>query len=98
MKLLHIALVAATTLGSVAITRAQTADEIVAKHISAIGGKEKLMQINSLYQENTIEVMGNEASSTTTILNGKGLKNEVISVAKRSLTASPIKVAGQSTP
>src|SRR5690349_9813889 len=77
MKVFRIALVALTTFGSVAVSHAQTAEEIIAKHINAIGGKEKLAQINTIYQENTIEVMGNEATSTTIIVNGKGFKNEV---------------------
>jgi hypothetical protein len=77
MKAFSIALVGLATLGSVVTSQAQTADEIIAKHITAIGGKEKLAQINSIHQESTIEVMGNEASSTTIIVNGKGFKNEV---------------------
>jgi hypothetical protein len=77
MKAFSIALVALTTIGTVAVSQAQTADEIIAKHINAIGGKEKLAQINSIYQESSIEVMGNEATSTTTIVNGKAFKNEV---------------------
>ncbi|NJK96223.1 MAG: hypothetical protein HC905_16080 [Bacteroidales bacterium] len=53
---------------------AQTADEIIEKYVNAIGGKETLGKINSLYMENSIEVMGNEGPSTTVILNGKELK------------------------
>jgi hypothetical protein len=77
MKAFSFILVALTAIGSVTISQAQTAEEIVTKHIDAIGGKDKLAQINSIYQENTIEVMGNEATSKTTIVNGKGFKSEV---------------------
>jgi hypothetical protein len=77
MKALKIALLGLTTLGSVTLAHAQTADEIISKHIDAIGGKDRLSKINSLYVESTIDVMGNEASSTTTILNGKAFKSEV---------------------
>ena len=38
--------------------KAQTADEIVAKHIEALGGKEKLLSIKSIYMEG-VAVMGN---------------------------------------
>lgn len=57
-------------------SRAQSADDIITKHIDAIGGKEKLSQITSIYTEKKTEVMSNESTSTTTILNGKGYKNE----------------------
>jgi hypothetical protein len=55
---------------------AQTADEIVNKHIEALGGKDKLSQIKSISYDNKTEVMGNESNSTITVLNGKGYKNE----------------------
>ncbi|MEO6837329.1 MAG: hypothetical protein ABI185_03000 [Ginsengibacter sp.] len=54
---------------------AQTADDIINKHIDAIGGKDKLSQLTSCVTEKTTEVMGNESKTTTTILNGKGYKN-----------------------
>jgi hypothetical protein len=58
-------------------SQAQTVDEILSKHTEAIGGKEKLGQVKSLYSEITIDVMGNAASSTEYILTGKGYKSEV---------------------
>lgn len=76
MKILKTSLLAASVLFCVVATNAQTADDIIAKHIEATGGKEKLKAINSVYMENTLNVMGNEAPNTTTILNGKGYKNE----------------------
>lgn len=54
---------------------AQTAEEIIAKYIAAIGG-DKTTQVNSVYMENTTEVMGNESPSVTTIVNGKGFRTE----------------------
>jgi len=62
---------------TVATLQAQTADEIVTKHIAAIGGKSVISSVKSLYLEGSLEVMGNEAPSTTYILSGKGFKNEV---------------------
>jgi len=56
--------------------KAQTADEIVNKYIDALGGKDKLKQITSVYMEGTVEVGGNENPTTVTILNGKGFKSE----------------------
>lgn len=55
---------------------AQTVDEIVNKHIDAIGGKEKLDQVKTLISESSVQVMGNDGPSTLTIVNGKGLRLE----------------------
>ena len=60
----------------VSVTQAQTADEIIGKHIEAIGGKEKLSQVKSLYIENSVEIMGNKAPVTDYLLAGKGFKSE----------------------
>jgi hypothetical protein len=55
---------------------AQTADEIIGKYIQAIGGKEKITQISSMYSEATLDVMGSQGTTKTTLLNGKGVKSE----------------------
>lgn len=53
-----------------------TADEIVAKHIEAIGGKAAIGQVKSIYMESSTSVMGNEAPTVTTVVDGVGYKNE----------------------
>src|SRR4249919_2629434 len=55
---------------------AQTADEIIAKHLEATGGKDKLKSITSVKLDNNMTVMGNDAPSSTTVLVGKGMKME----------------------
>lgn len=65
-----------TALLTLSFAKAQTADEIISKHIDAMGGKDKLSQITSIYIESGTEVMGNEMETKTTILNGKGFRNE----------------------
>ena len=56
--------------------QAQTADEIVAKYIDAIGGKQVLSQVKSISMETDVQVMGNDAPGTTVILDGVGYKSE----------------------
>lgn len=53
-----------------------TADEIVSKHLAAIGGKDAINQVKSLTMDTSVQVMGNELPSTTTILDGVGFKTE----------------------
>jgi hypothetical protein len=53
---------------------AQTVDDIINKYVDAIGGKDKLDQVKTIYISNTTQVMGNEGPSTTQILNGKAYR------------------------
>jgi len=56
--------------------QAQTVDDIVNKHTEALGGKEKISQLKTLYIETSVEVMGNSSSSVESLLQGKGYKSE----------------------
>ena len=76
MKITNYVLPALVALFSISVAGAQTADEIINKHIDAIGGKEKLSQVKSVYFENTLEVMGNQAPVSESLLEGKGFKSE----------------------
>ena len=76
MKLVKMGLALLLVVTSFSVTRAQTADEIVNKYVDAIGGKDKLDQIKTVYIENTVQVMGNEGPSTTSIVNGVGYRME----------------------
>jgi hypothetical protein len=55
---------------------AQTADEIVSKYVAAIGGKDAISQLKSVSIESTVQMMGNDAPSTTVIVDGVGYRNE----------------------
>ena len=76
MKLIKTLMIGATVLVA-SVAQSQTVDEIVSKHIDALGGKEKLGQVKSLYTENSVEVMGNTAPVKEYLLEGKGFKSEV---------------------
>jgi len=56
---------------------AQTADEIVSKHIEAVGGKSAIEGIKTLVVESDAEVQGMTGAATTTIVNGKAYKFEM---------------------
>ena len=61
---------------SVFCSYAQTADEIVNKWTTAMGGHEKLASIQSIYSENDLDIMNNTAPAKIYVLNGKGFKSE----------------------
>ncbi|HKP32049.1 MAG TPA: hypothetical protein VJT83_04960 [Chitinophagaceae bacterium] len=54
---------------------AQTADEIITKHIAAIGGKDVIKSIKSQTIQADLSVMGSSLASNTTLLVGKGFKS-----------------------
>lgn len=67
------ALASALTLtAQTADTGAPTADEIVGKYVAAVGGKDAIAQVKSISMEATMQVMGNEAPSTTVVVDGVG--------------------------
>lgn len=55
---------------------APTADEIVSKYVDAIGGKAAISQVKSITSEASVQVMGNDSPSTTTLVDGVGFKSE----------------------
>ena len=72
----HLSLAAIALLGA-AYTSAQTADEIISNYMSAIGGKDSISQITSVYMEGTMDAMGNQGTVKITQVNGKGYKQEI---------------------
>jgi len=57
--------------------KAQTADDIINKHLDAIGGKDKLAGVKTYVATGTTSAMGNDGASTTTFVAGKGYKTEI---------------------
>jgi len=64
------ALMAFTTL------KAQTADDIISKYVTAIGGKDAVAGVKSLVMTGNIEAMGSDGNTTVTLDVGKGYKSE----------------------
>lgn len=56
---------------------AQDVNDIINKNIQAMGGKDKLSKLVSVYEENTTSVMGNDLNSKVWVLNGQGMRAEV---------------------
>ena len=56
--------------------QAQTVDDIINKHIEALGGKDKISQLKSIYTEASVDVMGMTGTYVENLLQGKGFKSE----------------------
>ena len=59
------------------ITKAQTVDEIVAKHIEAVGGVDAWKKVNSIRMEGTVMVQGADVSVIVTSVNKKGARQDI---------------------
>jgi outer membrane lipoprotein-sorting protein len=77
MKLIKTSAIAIVATLVSAFTFAQTAEEIVAKHVEAIGGIAAWKKINSIYYEGKLTVQGAEINVTLTALNGKGVRQNL---------------------
>jgi hypothetical protein len=53
-----------------------TADQVVARYVDAIGGKEAIGKVKSISMETSVQVMGNDAPGKTVVVDGVGYKNE----------------------
>jgi hypothetical protein len=74
MKKLFFTLLAFATVG---YTYAQTADEIVNKHIEAIGGVDAWKKVNSMITTGTLKIQSAEIGMTLTALHGKGFRQDI---------------------
>lgn len=64
-------------LASAFTVKAQTADEVIAKHIAAIGGADNWKKVNSMKMEGVLQVQGTDVSVTVTVLHGKGMRQDI---------------------
>ncbi len=60
-----------------ATAMSQTAEEIINKHIEAIGGADAWKKVNSIKMEGTMQVQGAEIAVTQTVLHGRGSRQDI---------------------
>ena len=58
-------------------TTAQTVDDIIAKHLTALGGKEKLLTLNTIKMVGSMSVQGADVTLTTTRQNIVGSRTDI---------------------
>ncbi|MEZ0539681.1 outer membrane lipoprotein-sorting protein [Fibrella arboris] len=71
-KLLAATLAAFVTFGAYA----QTVDEIVDKHVAALGGMDKLSAVKTVVTDRSLSVQGMEIPTVTTVVVGKAMRSE----------------------
>lgn len=64
-------------MGALVAAKAQTADEVVAKHIEALGGKDKLASIQTVVREGAISIQGMDFPLKLTTEQGKGFRFDI---------------------
>jgi len=77
MRKLRIGLLAVAAIVSLQSIKAQTVDEIVDKHLTAMGGKEKLLSLKSVKMTGTLNTQGFDVGIAVTVLQGVGSRNDI---------------------
>jgi hypothetical protein len=54
----------------------QSVDEIVDKHVAALGGMEKIKAVNTIITDRSLAVQGMEIPNKTTLVVGKSVRTE----------------------
>ena len=77
MKKLQIGLFAAAAMMSIQSVKAQTADEVIDKYVTALGGKEKILSLKSVKKLGSLNVQGMDVGLTVTRVQGVGSRNDI---------------------
>ena len=77
MKKLQIGLFAVAAMMSIQSVKAQTADEVIDKYVTALGGKEKILSLKSVKKVGSLNVQGMDVSVTVTRVQGVGSRNDI---------------------
>lgn len=64
-------------LASVLTVKSQTLDEVIDKNLAAMGGKEKLLQLNTIIMEGSVSFNGQNIPVKTTQVNNKALRMDI---------------------
>ncbi len=83
LKLAAFFLVAALSVTSV---KAQTADEVISKYVTAVGGLDNWKKVNSMVQTGTMTVQGMNIDITISTLNGKGSRQDIVAMGMNNYT------------
>ena len=87
MRLTKIIASAFILLATSAVSFAQTADEIVAKHIEAMGGADKWKAVKAMEMNNKFTVQGMDIASKTVIVSGKSLRTDISVMGQEIISA-----------
>ena len=87
MKLTKIIASAFIVMAGATASFAQTADEIVAKHIEATGGADKWKALKGLEIKNKFNIQGMDIESKTVIVSGKSMRMDVAVMGQEVITA-----------
>jgi hypothetical protein len=77
MRSLRVLMVAMVIIAATVAAKAQTADEIITKHIEAVGGKDAWKKITSLSITGVLNVQGNDIEILLVQLHGKGMRQNI---------------------
>ncbi|MBN8667030.1 MAG: hypothetical protein J0M30_05950 [Chitinophagales bacterium] len=77
MKLRPIYFLITLFLGLSSLTFAQTADEVINKHVEAIGGADAWRKVTSLRQEGSMTVQGTDVQLVLTVVKDKGSRQDI---------------------
>ncbi|TDW99327.1 LolA-like protein [Dinghuibacter silviterrae] len=65
---------------------AQSVDDIIAKNIDAMGGQDKLATLNTVYEETTSSIMGNDLPAKIWVVNNVGFRMEMEMMGSKMVT------------
>ncbi len=77
MKKVQMCLFAVAAMMSIQSVKAQTADEVIDKYVTALGGKEKILSLKSVKKVGSLNVQGMDVGVTVTRVQGVGSRNDI---------------------